>query len=155
MTPDLSAALLAPEYWLAVLITVTLVGAAVVVHYEALLRLNLWIPHAATPARLRILALIFGILAAHAAEIWVFGAGIYAVVQLPALGSVQGAGAFKLLDAVYLSATTFTTLGYGDLVPRGPMRLLVGSEALTGFVLITWSASFTYLEMQRYWRPRA
>jgi hypothetical protein len=25
-------------------------------------------------------------------------------------------------------------------------------EALAGFVLITWSASFTYLEMEKFWR---
>jgi hypothetical protein len=31
------------------------------------------------------------------------------------------------------------------------VRFLAGMEALSGFVLITWSASFTFLEMQRYW----
>ena len=36
--------------------------------------------------------------------------------------------------------------------PLGPVRFLSGTEALTGFVMITWSASFTYLEMERFWR---
>ena len=27
-----------------------------------------------------------------------------------------------------------------------------GTEALTGFMLITWSASFMYLEMEKFWR---
>jgi len=27
-------------------------------------------------------------------------------------------------------------------------------EALTGFVLITWTASFLYLEMNRLWRQQ-
>src|SRR3546814_19788507 len=57
-----------------------------------------------------------------------------------------------LLDAVYLSAVTFTTVGFGDLAPVGPIRFLCGMEALSGFVLITWSASFTYLELNRFWR---
>ena len=57
-----------------------------------------------------------------------------------------------LLDAIYFSATTFTTLGYGDLAPVGPIRFLSGTAALTGLVLISWSASFTYLEMERFWR---
>ena len=41
-----------------------------------------------------------------------------------------------------------------DLAPVGAVRFLSGTEALTGFVLITWSASFTYPEMERYWRQR-
>jgi hypothetical protein len=45
-------------------------------------------------------------------------------------------------------------VGFGDLVPSGPIRFLSGMEALTGFVLIAWSASFTYLEMERFWRAR-
>ena len=55
------------------------------------------------------------------------------------------------LDFVYFSAITYTTVGFGDYVPTGPIRFLAGTEALTGFLLITWSASFTFLEMQRYW----
>jgi hypothetical protein len=27
-------------------------------------------------------------------------------------------------------------------------------EALTGFILISWSASFLYLEMEQFWRRR-
>jgi hypothetical protein len=34
------------------------------------------------------------------------------------------------------------------------LRHLTGIEALTGLVLITWSASFLFLEMQRYWPTR-
>ena len=36
------------------------------------------------------------------------------------------------------------------------MRLISGLESLVGLLLITWSASFTYLEMSRLWsRPYA
>lgn len=52
---------------------------------------------------------------------------------------------------MYFSAITYTTVGFGDFVPTGPVRFLAGTEALTGFLLITWSASFTFLEMRRYW----
>lgn len=137
-----------------VLITLLLVAVVVSLHYETLERLNHWIPQWSIRARPRILLLIFSILLVHTVEIWLFGIAIYMVVQYPELGQITGAQEIQLLDAVYLSAMTFTTVGYGDLVPHGAMRFLMGSEALTGFVLITWSASFTYLEMQRYWRPR-
>ena len=56
-----------------------------------------------------------------------------------------------LLDCAYLSFVTFTTLGYGEIVAQGYLRYLTGVEALTGFILITWSASFLFIEMQKYW----
>ena len=49
---------------------------------------------------------------------------------------------------------TYTTIGFGDLAPVGPIRFLAGTQGLVGFVLISWSASFTYLEMERCWRAR-
>jgi hypothetical protein len=50
--------------------------------------------------------------------------------------------------------TNFTTLGFGDIEPLGFIRLLVGMEALVGFVLITWTASFLFYEMQRHWSAK-
>jgi hypothetical protein len=49
---------------------------------------------------------------------------------------------------------TFTTVGFGDLAPIGPIRFLSGTEAITGLVLIGWTVSFTYLEMAHFWRVR-
>ena len=46
----------------------------------------------------------------------------------------------------------YTTVGFGDIVPEGALRMITMSEALSGLSLITWSASFTFLEMQRLWR---
>lgn len=151
MTPDVFSAIRSSTYWVMVGGTLLLVLTVVVIHYEGLLRLSRGMPRMRLPDRTRILVLILAILALHCAEIWAFGVSIYFAAQYPAMGSVGGVDDFRLLDAVYLSASTFTTVGYGDLVPHGPLRLILGSEALTGFVLITWSASFTYLEMQRFW----
>jgi len=65
------------------------------------------------------------------------------------VGELSGHGI--LLDCAYLSFVTFTTLGYGEIVAQGYLRYLTGVEALTGFILITWSASFLFIEMQKYW----
>ena len=153
-TLTLGQALTHGPYWAVVGITGMLVAAAVYLHYEALERLNFSMPHWKLQPRSRILLMIVTILGVHVAEIWIFGFGIYMATQWPALGHVSGVDHLLLLDAVYMSANTYTTVGYGDLAPLGAIRLIMGTEALTGFVLITWSASFTYLEMQRYWRPR-
>lgn len=56
-----------------------------------------------------------------------------------------------LLDCVSFSFTTYTTLGMGDIEPIRDLRYLTSLESLIGLVLITWSASFPYLEMTRYW----
>jgi hypothetical protein len=48
----------------------------------------------------------------------------------------------------------YTSLGIGDIVPVGNLRFLAGLETLTGLVLITWTASFMYIEMQRFWERR-
>ena len=154
MTPDFPTALTSGTYWGVVGITLLVIGLAVVLHYESLERLNRYIPRSKLRPRQRVLALIFGILMAHMIEVWLFGVGIHLVTLHPAFGYITGVNRHELLDAVYLSATTYTTVGYGDLVPHGPIRFLLGSEALTGLVLITWSASFTYLVMQRYWKVR-
>ncbi len=146
-------ALASSSHWGAVSITLVVVSLTVGIHYETLMRLNTmanaW--HTIQP-RVRILLLIVSILILHVVEIWFFGVGIYSITFYPSLGHVSGAESFDLLEAVYLSATTYSTVGYGDLIPHGPIRFLLGTEALVGLVMITWSASFTYLEMQRFWK---
>lgn len=36
------------------------------------------------------------------------------------------------IEAIYFSAVTFSTLGYGDFAPTGPLRLVAACEALLG-----------------------
>jgi len=67
------------------------------------------------------------------------------------MGAPRGGNPGTFLDAVYFSAVTYTSLGYGDLTPLGPVRTLVGVETVIGLILIGWTASFTYLEMQKFW----
>lgn len=145
------------EDWTANLIvvlgTVFAVGASVLVHYEGLNALSQGL--ARRPghhSRRKVLYGIFGVLSLHIAEIWIFGLTVWVLLMFANTGSVTGSIPGSLLDAVYLSANTYTTVGFGDLAPVGPVRFIGGTTALTGLVLITWSASFTYLEMQRYWR---
>jgi len=83
----------------------------------------------------------------------------YEVLSLLAREGSYGAlgheAVLRLAPALYFSAETYTSLGFGDVVPDGPLRLLAGAEALNGLLLIGWSASFLYLEMERWWQPRA
>ncbi len=123
----------------------------VALHYEALHRLSQVMPRLRLKSRPKIILGVFGALAAHAVEIWVFAAAYYIGIHQLQLGELANGAVTSLMDCAYFSFTVYTTLGFGDITPHGHLRFLAGLESLTGLVLITWSASFLYLEMQKYW----
>ena len=98
---------------------------------------------------------IFGALLAHIAEIWMFAFGYFFIIKFTDLGSLvafdTGEVIHNIMNCIYYSFITYTTLGFGDIIPTGSLRFLTGLESLTGLVLITWTASFMYFEMRRYW----
>lgn len=136
-----------------VVVTALAVCLCVLLHYEVLNFLSHWSVRLERQRRRLVLFAIFGVLPAHVAEIWIFGMAYVLLLVSPAFGTAHGIGP-SLLDYVYISAMTFTTVGMSDAYVDGPIRFICGSEALTGLVLITWSASFTFLEMERFWRDR-
>lgn len=136
------------------LLALAITSCCVLLHYETLSWLHRRLPKMHGPRQQRVLRLIFAILALHSAEIFLFALGYLALLQDPRYGSLEGISSVGLVDCGYFSAVVFTTLGLGDIVPHGPIRILVGPQSLVGFVLITWSASFTFIEMQRYWNDR-
>lgn len=130
------------------------VALVVVIHYEFLYQLTTRVPRLKIPHRLGVVVSVFVALVAHAIEVWVFAFAYYYMCNDGNWGGLEGNFDGSLLDCAYFSFTTFTTLGFGDIQPIGDIRYLTGIESLTGLVLITWTASFLFLEMQRYWRER-
>ena len=134
-------------------ITLLLVGLAVLIHFEALLRLSDFMVSPRHRFRVNLMVCIFGALFAHVIEVWVFGFGYYYLTGFKEFGWFEGVVEQPTLrDCGYYSFVTYTTLGFGDIIPKGPIRFLTGMEALTGLLLITWTASFMYLQMQRFWQ---
>ena len=78
-----------------------------------------------------ILAVVLGVLGLHGIEIWLF-AGLY--LLLGEIGTLE--------EALYFSASTFSTLGYGDVVLSASWRLVAAMEGIIGFLLIGWSTAF-------------
>jgi hypothetical protein len=134
-----------------ILVNLFVIGLAVMIHYEFLHQVTLLMPRVKIPHRFRIVMGVFVALTAHAVEVWIFAISFFLMHQADGWGYLDGNFTGTLLDCVYFSFTTFTTLGTGDIEPHGDLRYLTGLESLTGLVLITWSASFLYLEMTRYW----
>jgi hypothetical protein len=97
----------------------------------------------------------------HIVAIWIYGVAYFTMIQLfPKLGSLlsirpeEQLTGISLLLCGYFSAATYTSLGFGDVVPVGHMRMIAGAEALNGLLLIGWSVTFSFLAMEDFWdRP--
>jgi len=84
--------------------------------------------------RLRLLIVVAGLtVLIHLVEITVWAVYYAASGAMPDLDS-----------ALYFSAVTYTTTGYGDLVLPERWRLVGGVEALTGILMCGWSTGFFF-----------
>ncbi len=102
------------------------------------------------------LVLLFALFFAHSIQVWLFAGGYMILVNgfeighfVTESGDMYHAG---FVDALYYSIVTYTSLGFGDIIPTHAVRLLTGIEALLGLLMIAWSASFTYISMEKRWR---
>ena len=132
-----------------------IVVTATILHYEVLRGLNAHLTALPIPNRAKLLVVILSAFLAHTAEMAIYGIVIYVLVAWLGAGSLSGSAGFSLGSCMYFSAETYTSLGFGDLTPTGPVRLLAGVEALNGLLLIGWSSSFTYISMERFWSDPA
>ena len=116
-------------------------------HYELLILAASTVSALSRYVRARVALAVSLALAAHVIEVFVFGIGWYLLIGA---GVVEIApSAPTLVDVMYFSGTIYTTLGFGDVVPvSGGARLLATVEAVTGLVLIAWTASFTFDQMR-------
>lgn len=128
-----------------------LIALTTLIHYEVLQGLHMGLPRLRIPNRTKLLVVIFVAFLAHAVEITLYGASLFALVHYLDVGALHGERATTFIECLYFSAETYTSLGLGDIAPLGPVRLLAGVEALNGLLLIAWSASFTYLSMEKFW----
>lgn len=99
----------------------------------------------------RVLSVVVILFVVHLLEIALYAAAFAAGELWLSLGSFSGEPVTAPLDYLYFSATTYTSLGIGDVYPIGHLRFLTGVEALNGLLLIAWSASFLFAMMNRLW----
>ena len=134
--------------------TLAAVAMCVLLQYEYLVIVWRQLSARGGHPRAKVLYGIGAVMLLHLLQICIFGGVLWLLLQWPACGTLAGEHAIDVFDYLYFSATCFTTVGFGEIWPAGAVRLLAGTEALSGLVLITWSASFTYLEMEQFWRPK-
>ncbi|WP_213956155.1 MULTISPECIES: ion channel [unclassified Variovorax] len=139
-------------------IAAVMVVISVMVHFETMTlisdRLVPWGLRRLQGRRTIILAMM-ALMLGHIAEIWLFALTLRVMSAIPAFGGIGGTFEGKVGDFLYLSAVNYTSLGYGEVYPMGSIRAIAVTEALTGLMMIGWSASFTYLKMEQLWQSRA
>jgi len=127
-----------------------LVTANILVHFEALRLMSAYVPGLPISVRARVLVVVLGCFVAHTIEVWVYGLSFW-LIDKAGIGSLKGQVDGSFADYLYFSATTYSTMGFGDVYPGGALRLISGIEGINGLFLIAWSTSFTYFVMDRLW----
>jgi len=98
--------------------------------------LNVSLPGWRIPNRTKLLVVVFAAFFAHTVEIALYGLAFFGLMHHVGVGNLSGPASHGLLDCIYFSAETYSSLGYGDVTPGGYLRPLTGVEALNGLLLI-------------------
>jgi hypothetical protein len=136
----------------AIIITMVLVVVTFTLHYYTLLALSNYIPQSRTKRDLNVLIIVGVLFVSHIVEISLYALGYYLSISILELGTLHGAVMDASMAYFYYSGIIFTTLGLGDIYPVGHIQVMTMIESLNGFLLITWSASYTFLAMSRFWK---
>jgi hypothetical protein len=97
--------------------------------------------------------MVLGCMVSHVVEISIFAFGIFILaadyddLRLAEQGLQEGG-----LNLWFYSAMFYTSVG-GPSPREAGLRFFVACEAVAGLVLVTWTASFLFLLMQRFWVP--
>lgn len=136
---------------LTIVLAFALVAITFVFHYRVLLHLSKFTQKRSSRTSAQVLVIVLALFLAHLAEIGLYAVAYAVSVNTWGLGAFQGSLVTDSMSFIYYSGVIYTTLGLGDIQPIGHIRFLTATEALNGFLLITWSASYTFLAMSRIW----
>lgn len=116
-------------------------------HYFFLSKLKKWVHSTTLPAFVILLVVFYGItLSQITAALW-FAISFEVSIYI-GLGSLGGDGPITFIDIFYFSLINLTTLGIASIEPLGHLNFLVGLEAMTGFLLVSCSATLIFKTMK-------
>jgi len=135
------------QIWAAVALALALLAATTALHYEGMRLIAR--PGDGRLSRPGVVLAITGLVSLHLAEIGLYAAAFAAAVGLLQLGALRGIAHLAALDYFYFAAETYSTLGYGDVVPVGALRLVASIEPLNGLLLLAWSGASLFRLLER------
>ncbi len=136
---------------ISVILSVLLIACTIVIHYETLRMTSQGATELNIRPRTRLWLMLTAAIASHVVHVILYAIGFVLIEHVFEVATLEGPHSGVFNDAFYFAITSYTTLGIGDLYPTGEARLLSGICALNGLVMVTWTASVTYLYMERYW----
>lgn len=104
-----------------------------------------------SPRRL-LTVMALGIMFAHSLSIFIYGAAYWLLTYFPHFPKLEGVDSVSFGGYLYYSATTYTSLGVGDVYARGCLRIVSSFEVINGLTLIAWSATFTFFAVKKLWQ---
>jgi hypothetical protein len=129
-------------------LAITMLAVTTAIHHEALRRLS----RAASGRRVThhgVILILAALVSVHLAEIALYACAFAAGANVFGLGSLRGSSGNAALEFFYFAAETYSTLGYGDLVPVGALRVVASVEAPNGLMLLSWSGAFLFGVLDR------
>jgi len=124
------------------------IGTTVLVHTVGLVVLSWVMVRVIAWSRLhrhavgRTLALVpavLGLFFIHTVEVWIWA---IAYVALGVTATFE--------ESLYFSTVTFSTVGFGDVLPAEGWRLFSALEGINGFLLIGWSTAYLVAASTRH-----
>ena len=133
-----------PLFLQAFLLSIVAVLATSFLHYESVHRLDLLARRPGSRRHYVMLTIICGIIAIHLADIFFYSLVYRFAIGTLGLGTISSATISSPMEMFYFAAETYSSLGQGDLLPTGAIRIISSISSLNGLLLLAWSGSFLY-----------
>ena len=133
----------------AFVIALIAVSACTGLHYEVISRLDLALAARTGSTRRHLPLIITAVMAAHLIEIAIYAAAFWLVSAKLEVGSFAGGDPVGAAQFFALAAESYTSFGYGDIVPTGWLRFIVSLAPINGLLLLAWSGAFLYGAVQQ------
>lgn len=132
------------NFWVVLAVSIAFVGLATAVHLGLFRLLVAGHARVQTVRTVHVAGAVIVALLFHVLEILLFAFGLVLLTESERYGQLVGIAHGDIPNYFYYSTVTYTTLGFGDIVPSGPVRIFTAFESLSGLVLVAWTASIIF-----------
>lgn len=132
------------QFFLSLMVILVAISACTAVHYEVIRHFDAAFRVRQGLLRKHVPVVVAVIVLAHLLEIGIFALAFWFSSFVLHLGSFVGSGPSRPEEYFALAAESYTSFGYGDIVPEGWLRFVVSVAPLIGLLLLAWSGAFLY-----------
>lgn len=138
-------------FLIASLVSLVVIVLVTLLHYEFMRTMSDTLENPHRRHRYFSVFIVISLFLVHTVSIWIYGIVYWLLETRFSFGELHGLQQVDFISFIYFSASTYSSLGFGDIFPVGPLRLIASAEVLQGLLLIGWSVAFTFFMMQKLW----